>query len=99
MDGHGGKRSGAGRPAGSPNRKTRELADRLLAEGLTPLAYLLSVVRDEGAERAQRMDAAKAAAPYCHARLAAIEHSGPDGGPVQFAKVVREIVRAPHTDG
>ena len=27
-----------------------------------------------------RFEAAKAAAPYIHPRLAAVEHSGPDGG-------------------
>ena len=29
-----------------------------------------------------RLDAAKAAAPYCHARLSSTELSGPSGGPV-----------------
>ena len=45
-------------------------------QGLTPLDYLLSVMRDEALERDARVDAAKAAAPYVHARLAAVEHSG-----------------------
>ena len=33
--------------------------------GLSPLDYLLSVVRDEKAAQRFRIDAAKAAAPYC----------------------------------
>ena len=47
--------------------------------GLTPLDYLLSVLRDEESEPNMRMDAAKAAAPYVHPRLAAVEHSGEIG--------------------
>ena len=31
-----------------------------------------------------RMDAAKAAAPYVHAKLASVEHKGEDGGPLQI---------------
>jgi hypothetical protein len=43
---------------------------------LTPLDYFLSVLRDETATRAERMEAAAKAAPYVHPRLAAIEHTG-----------------------
>jgi hypothetical protein len=39
------------------------------ASGLMPLDYMLDVLRDPLAEAALRMDAAKAAAPYVHARL------------------------------
>lgn len=56
--------------------------------GLMPLDYMLEVLRDEAMEPAARMDAAKAAAPYVHAKLASVEHSGKDGGPM-----VLEIVR------
>lgn len=72
----GGARPGAGRPEGSANRKTREIADAALAEGLTPLEYMLSLLRDEEQTPAVRFDAAKSAAPYVHPKLAAIEHSG-----------------------
>ena len=44
--------------------------------------YLLSIVRDENEDKRARIDAAKAAAPYCHARLSSTEVSGPSGGPV-----------------
>jgi hypothetical protein len=49
---------------------------------MTPLDYLLSIMRDENEDGRQRIDAAKAAAPYCHARLSSTEVSGPSGGPV-----------------
>ena len=39
----------------------------------SPLAYLLSVMRDEAQTPAARMAAAKSAAPYLHVRVAAVE--------------------------
>lgn len=35
--------------------------------------------------RTMAQDAAKDAAPYMHPRLANVEHSGPDGGPIEIA--------------
>lgn len=78
----GGYRPGAGRKPGAINRKTQEIALRACDEGLTPVEYLLAVMRDESNEQAVRIDAAKAAAPYCHPRLQAVEHSGKDGGAI-----------------
>ncbi len=46
------------------------------ASGITPLEYMLSIMRNDEADEAKRLDAAKAAAPYVHPRLAAVEHSG-----------------------
>jgi hypothetical protein len=40
-------------------------------------------MRDENENKRERIDAAKAAAPYCHARLASTELSGPSGEPVE----------------
>ena len=48
-----------------------------------PLDYLLSIMRDEKEGKRERTDAAKAAAPYCHTRLASTELSGPSGVPVE----------------
>lgn len=72
----GGKRDGAGRPAGAVNTKSREVADKAAAEGLTPLDYMLKILRDEEADPKDRMWAAEKAAPYVHAKLASVEHSG-----------------------
>jgi hypothetical protein len=41
-------------------------------------------MRDELAPMAERMDMAKAAAPYVHAKLSSIEASGPDGSALQI---------------
>ncbi len=65
----GGKRPGAGRPPGARNRKTAETIRAVEESGLTPLDYMLSVMRNSGLETTMRLDAAKAVAPYCHARL------------------------------
>ena len=51
--------------------------------GLTPLDYLLSVMRDEDLPRDERVDAAKAAAPYLHARLNATTISGDQDKPLR----------------
>jgi len=72
MPGYGGKRPGAGRPRGSRNRRTRETV-AAVEQGLTPLAYLTSVYRDESLETHIRIEAAKAAAPYVHAKLSQID--------------------------
>lgn len=89
---HGGARSGAGRKKGSATKKTREIADRAMQEGITPLEYMLKVMRQDAthedpkiqaAREAMRFEAAKAAAPYMHPRLNAVEHTGPDGGAIQ----------------
>jgi hypothetical protein len=59
------------------------------------LEFLLSVMRDENREFPMRLDAAKAAAPYVHARLASTELSGPNGGPIQHAEIeVDDATRA-----
>ena len=45
MNGHGGKRVGAGRKPGAITKRTREIADRALAEGKTPLEIMLDNMR------------------------------------------------------
>lgn len=70
----GGKRQGAGRPKGAKSRMT-EQAILKAGEGMTPLEFMLAVLRDEEKAFDVRMDAAKAAAPYVHARLASVEQT------------------------
>ena len=69
----GGKRPGAGRPKGAATQRTREIADRVAAEGVLPLEYMLGVMRDPAAEPSRRDDMAKAAAPYLHPRLSSTD--------------------------
>lgn len=91
-NGRGGSRKGAGRKAGSATKRTREIADAAMADGLTPLEYMLQIMRSEPSAELDhkdmlsavvlRFEAAKAAAPYVHPRLAAVEVAGPDGGAI-----------------
>ncbi len=88
----GGPRPGAGRKAGGANLMNQEARRKAAAGGIMPLDYMLEVLRDETMEAAARMDAAKAAAPYVHARLASVEHKGEDGGPLQV--IVKQFTLA-----
>lgn len=91
MSNHGGKRPGAGRKPGVGQNlsttKTREIANKAFAEGITPLEVMLGAMR-EAYERRDMKEAAtfaKDAAPYVHPRLAAVEHGGPNGGPISHS--------------
>jgi hypothetical protein len=86
----GGKREGAGRKPGSVNKIDAEARQRALAGGTSPLDFLLWVMRDHKRDFPARLDAAKAAAPYCHARLTSTELSGPDRGPIEIKEVSEE---------
>ena len=99
---HGGRRKGAGRKPGSATVKTRKIADLAMESGISPLEFMLNVMRDAPnyeqmtakevmAACLLRFEAAKAAAPYVHPKLAAVEHSGPDGGPLQFGVTLNVI--------
>jgi hypothetical protein len=83
-----GERRG-GRKKGTRNKRTLEQLEAAAASGeMLPLPYLLKIMRDENETPERRMFCAKAAAPYCHPKLAAVQHSGPDGGPVQSEVVI-----------
>lgn len=73
----------SGRKQGQTIKRTREIAEAAISGGITPLEYLLLVLRDETEERAVRLDAAKASAPYIHPKLSSVEISGNNGGPIE----------------
>jgi hypothetical protein len=66
----GGRREGAGRKPGSKVTKTQLIAAEALAAGVSPLEYMLAVMRDPAAPADRRDRMAAAAAPYIHPRLA-----------------------------
>ncbi len=88
----GGARPGSGRKPGSPNKKTAELQAAVAESGITPLDYMLFVMRGVDNEPRERLSAAVAAAPYVHAKLASIELSGPEGGAIPFERIERVII-------
>jgi hypothetical protein len=81
--GRGGARPGSGRKKGSPNKRTAALQKAVEESGITPLDFMLTIMRAELPDvedqrllleaQAMRFEAAKAAAPYVHARLSAID--------------------------
>ena len=78
----GGYRPGAGRPKGSRSKskaKTETMGDIKAAaasENLTPLEFMLKIMRDPNEDADRRARMAIAAAPFCHARKG--EGSGKD---------------------
>lgn len=88
--GHGGKRPGAGRPKGSktkgatltkntPSRLER-IKQRAKDDGkILPLDWFLGILNDPDATDDERTEAAKAGAPFLHARLEAVAFQGLPG--------------------
>ena len=86
----GGKRDGAGRKPGAINKSTQVTRQAVKESGITPLDYLLSVMRDLNSDQSERVDAANKAAPYVHAKLTSVDMKSSDGtmspaGPAQDA--------------
>jgi hypothetical protein len=84
MAGTGGRRPGAGRKGGARSKLDAEARAKAAESGITPLEFFLSIFRDETQPMSLRMDAAKSAAPYMHARLSTVENVGPGGGPIKY---------------
>lgn len=89
----GGARPGAGRKPSATTKKTREIAEAASAAGLTPLEFLLAVMRDGSASPMARLDAAKAAAAYIHPRLAPIEAKAREDDHVPLAERIKSYLR------
>lgn len=68
---------------GVPRPSQVALIERVAASGLTPLDYLLDILRDTSESKIRRDWAAERSAPYCHSRLASVVHTGKGGGPIQ----------------
>lgn len=73
--GRGGARKGAGRKVGSSTKKTREIAEKALAEGISPLEVMLEAMRSFHGigDMEKAASIAKDAAPYMHPRLSSVE--------------------------
>jgi hypothetical protein len=87
-----GRKTG-GRKKGAPNKATAAKAVAIAASGLAPLDYLLSLLRNESLDHNIRLDAAKAAAPYVHAKLAPIEAKPPAEAVPSLAERIAELDR------
>lgn len=74
----GGARQGAGRPKGSANKMSQKAREEAAAVGLLPHEFLAAIARgemigDHQPTFEERMDAAKAAAPFYAPRLASTQ--------------------------
>ncbi|HEV2514163.1 MAG TPA: hypothetical protein VGV07_02845 [Devosia sp.] len=63
----------------APNAPNDTPATTPAAPSLTPLDFLLAIMRDETATRSERVDAANKAAPYLHSKHATVDHRSSDG--------------------
>ena len=96
MSVRGGRRPGAGRPPGSKNQRSAEIAREAVEAGITPIEVMLNAMRElweEGTSEAKREAAkvARDAAPYVHPRLASIDQTINE--PHKFVVVVPEPCR------
>jgi hypothetical protein len=72
-----GKKTG-GRKKGTPNKRRAALdavADKAVLSGLTPLEFMLQIMRNPDQDLAFRAEMAKAAAPYIHQKLIAADNT------------------------
>jgi hypothetical protein len=65
---YGGKRPGAGRGF-APDKYSKELVRQAHEDGIHPLTFLLSIVRDTTKEERMRIYAASSCLPYCAQKL------------------------------
>lgn len=85
----GGARPGAGRPKGAQNKLSAEARAAAVKGGITPLEYMLRVMRNPKAEPSRRDEMARAAAPYVHPRLQVTQVAGDPLQPVIFQMINR----------
>ena len=82
-----------GRQKGSGNKATAAKEAAIAASGLTPLEFMLMALRDDDKDFLTRFEAAKAAAPYVHPRLASTEVKGDPDNPVGIAGLAVTFVK------
>lgn len=70
--------------------KAVPVSGQVLNPELMPLEYMLSLMRDEDQPKPIRMLMAEKAAPYCHAKLSAVE-ALPPGGIVAHEEALKAL--------
>jgi len=71
----------------APEASVPKPAQRVETCFITPLDYMLDVMRDPAVGPARRDEMAKLALPYLHPKPTAIEHTGKDGGPIEISDI------------
>lgn len=92
----GGKREGAGRKKGVPNKVNKVARAKALKGGITPLEYALKIMRSKSKRISdeRRDEMCRIAMPFVHSRLASVEHTGEGGGPIKTEDNVSPIEAA-----
>jgi hypothetical protein len=78
-------RQTGGRKKGSRNRRTVELqkiAQKAAAKGITPIEYMLKIMRNPKANPYRRLVLAKALAPYFHSKPRPVNAADETASPV-----------------
>lgn len=68
-----------------------DLAERAGENPKHQFDYMLAEVKRTVGLRQSAQDAARDAAPYIHPRLAAVEHTGAAGGPIEMMLAARDM--------
>jgi hypothetical protein len=74
-----------GRKKGTPNKRESVRRQAIAQAGVTPLEFMLGVMGNTNNPPLMRLDAAKSAAPYVHARLQAVTLGGDPDNPIHHA--------------
>lgn len=77
-----------GRKKGTLNKRESVRRKAIEQTGTTPLEYMLGVMGNPKNPALMRLDAAKSAAPYVHARLQAVTIGGDPDNPLRHALAV-----------
>lgn len=77
-----GRKTGGGSRKGKRNKRTLAQIDAGTLDGISPLDYLLGIMRGTIKKDAAKLSAAIAAAPYVHSKLATIKHQGDQEQPI-----------------
>jgi hypothetical protein len=77
-----------GRKKGTPNKRESLRRQAIAQTGVTPLEFMLGVMANTGNPPLMRLDAAKSAAPYVHARLQAVTIGGDPDNPLRHEHAV-----------
>src|SRR4029453_4893668 len=83
----GGRRAGSGRKKGQTIKRTQAIVEGALAEGISPLQYMLQVLRSSDADMHRRDEMARASAAFVHPKLnavASLDASANSYGPLEI---------------
>lgn len=86
---------GPGRPKGSRNKASLRRQREVAATGITPLDYMLKVMRNPKAAWPRRDEMARSAAPYIHPKLATLQSNVNLTGRLTLEALVQASIPSP----